>query len=67
MAREYQGKEFTDSSENNNYQNISTVWDFLLSSNLSPVTVQDLEIPGTLLILIHTQNEGGKSDLNMII
>lgn len=67
MARKYQGKEFSDISENNNYQNISTVWDFLLSSNLSPVTVQDLEIPGTLLILIHTQNEGDKSDLNMII
>lgn len=60
MARGYQGKEFIDLSENYNYQNVSIMWDFPLSSNLSLVIVQDLEIPGTLLILIHTQNERGK-------
>lgn len=62
MSREYQGNEFTYISENNNYQNVSIVWDFPLSSNLSLVVVQDLEIPGTLLILIHTQNEEKKME-----
>lgn len=60
MARGYQGKEFTYISEDKHYQNISIVWDFPLSSNLSHVILQDLEIPGTLLILTHTQNEGEK-------
>ena len=56
MARGYQGMEFTGITVNNNYQNMYIVWGFSLSSNLSPVITQDLEIHGTLLILIHTQN-----------
>lgn len=58
MARGYQGKEFIYISENNHCQNIPIVWDFLLSSNLFHVILQDLEIPGTILILTHSQNEG---------
>lgn len=56
MARGYRGIEFTYITVNNNYQNISIMWSFPLSSNTSPIILQDLEIPGTFLILIHTQN-----------
>ena len=48
--------EFTYVTVNNNYQNIPIMCGFYLSSNISPAILQDLEIPGTLLILIHTQN-----------
>lgn len=56
MARGYQETEFTYITVDNNYSNISIMWDFPLSSNLSPLILQLLEIPGTFLILIHTQN-----------
>lgn len=55
MARGYQGTEFTYITVNN-YQDISIVWGFPLSSNLSPVIVLGLEVPDTLVILSHTQN-----------